>query len=261
MANRKKYLQKWLKYQSQYERYATREILKVIQIWGKNIRWRNITVENYRSEIQRAITSEDIEEAYYNIYAKIGKLHGKRIGEEIDKSLKEFEYSLFWEIYTRNIIKFLKANGKQRIVSVEKTFFSMIANVLAKRLDDGFTLAQASKEIKNAISKPNFYLWQAKRIARTESTAAANYAATQASTVSGYAMEKEWISAYDARTRDDHAGADGQRVPEGEAFNVGGEQLMYPGDLQGSASNVVNCRCTIAVIPKRDRNGNLVPLK
>ncbi len=30
-----------------------------------------------------------------------------------------------------------------------------------------------------------------------------------------------------------------------EAFDVGGEQLMYPGDPAGSAGNICNCRCTV----------------
>ena len=81
----------------------------------------------------------------------------------------------------------------------------------------------------------------------------------EAGGVSGFAMQKEWISALDSRTRDDHAGSNGQRRPENTAFNVGGEKLMYPGDPAGSAGNVINCRCTVAMIPARDNAGNLIP--
>jgi hypothetical protein len=31
-----------------------------------------------------------------------------------------------------------------------------------------------------------------------------------------------------------------------QAFEVGGEMLMYPGDPAGSAGNVINCRCAIS---------------
>ena len=41
--------------------------------------------------------------------------------------------------------------------------------------------------------------------------------------------------------RDDHANADGQLRRLDDAFDVGGEQLMKPGD--GSAKQSVNCRC------------------
>ncbi len=33
-----------------------------------------------------------------------------------------------------------------------------------------------------------------------------------------------------------------------EAFTVGGEKLMYPGDSAGSASNIINCRCTATAV-------------
>jgi len=44
-----------------------------------------------------------------------------------------------------------------------------------------------------------------------------------------------------------------------ESFNVSGEQLEYPGDQQnGSAGNIINCRCTVAQRVKRDADGNII---
>ena len=80
----------------------------------------------------------------------------------------------------------------------------------------------------------------------------------QSSAVSGYEMEKRWISALDKRTRDPHSNVNGKKADQDDAFVVGGEKLMYPGDPNGAAGNVINCRCTVAVIPKRDKNGRLI---
>lgn len=52
-----------------------------------------------------------------------------------------------------------------------------------------------------------------------------------------------WNAVMDERTRDDHADADQQVVNLGDPFEVGGEELMYPGDPAGSDGNVINCRC------------------
>lgn len=85
------------------------------------------------------------------------------------------------------------------------------------------------------------------RTARTAVTNAQN-AGRQDSYVAaekmGIEMEREWVSSLDARTRPEHAEADGQVVGVDEPFIVGGEKLMFPGDRSGSGWNIYNCRCT-----------------
>lgn len=63
----------------------------------------------------------------------------------------------------------------------------------------------------------------------------------------GIAIEKQWISTLDNRTRDSHIDLDGETVPYDEGFSNG---LMYPGDPDGDPSEVYNCRCTMrAILP------------
>ena len=85
------------------------------------------------------------------------------------------------------------------------------------------------------------------RTARTAVTNAQNAGRMDsyvAATKMGIEMEREWVSALDARTRPEHAEADGQVVGVDEPFTVGGEKLMFPGDRSGSGWNIYNCRCT-----------------
>lgn len=64
----------------------------------------------------------------------------------------------------------------------------------------------------------------------------------------GIEMQKEWVSAHDARTRDSHAQLDGVRVNNDEKFPNG---LEYPGDPKGAPEEVYNCRCAMrAVLPR-----------
>ena len=65
-------------------------------------------------------------------------------------------------------------------------------------------------------------------------------------------LQKEWIASLDERTRGTHAAVNGTVVEYEEAFNVGGDLMQHPADPAGSASNVINCRCSIALIPKAD---------
>ena len=59
-------------------------------------------------------------------------------------------------------------------------------------------------------------------------------------------LEKVWLSAFAHESRETHMAANAQAKDLEEAFTVGGEQLMFPGDvsLGGSAGNTINCLCT-----------------
>lgn len=56
-------------------------------------------------------------------------------------------------------------------------------------------------------------------------------------------LKKTWIAILDGKTREAHAAADFQQVKLFEDFTVGGENLSFPRDPRGSASNIINCRC------------------
>ena len=58
----------------------------------------------------------------------------------------------------------------------------------------------------------------------------------------GANIVKQWDSTLDGRTRDSHRVLDGEIVEVYEKFSNG---LLYPGDSNGIASEVVNCRCAL----------------
>lgn len=90
------------------------------------------------------------------------------------------------------------------------------------------------------------YLSNTIRIARTETTRVQNSARQSVGEygkAQGFTIFKEWIATNDARTREEHRAANGQQVPIDEPFKVGGEELMYAGDVSLGASpwNTINC--------------------
>lgn len=90
-------------------------------------------------------------------------------------------------------------------------------------------------------------------IARTETIAAIQNAQDEAMQ---QAVEKElvakqdvrrvWRTASDDRVRDTHAAMEGQEVGLDEPFlSPSGAQIMYPGDPDAPADEVINCRCVV----------------
>lgn len=91
------------------------------------------------------------------------------------------------------------------------------------------------------------WMIRARRIARTETGRVINAAdmATMRLTVDGdQDLDKVWVAGMDARTRDTHFAADGQRVPLNGKFMIGGHEADYPGDPSLPAHESINCRCT-----------------
>lgn len=56
----------------------------------------------------------------------------------------------------------------------------------------------------------------------------------------------EWVSMEDSAVRSPHKDANGQVVPTGHEFEVGGEKMLYPGQPVGDPANWINCRCLAA---------------
>lgn len=89
-------------------------------------------------------------------------------------------------------------------------------------------------------------------VAQTETSAAYGTARQKAMNDAGI-ERKRWLTSGNSNVRPAHAAANGQVVPVDEAFEVGGEELMHPGDPNGSAGNVINCHCiAIPEIPEND---------
>jgi SPP1 gp7 family putative phage head morphogenesis protein len=83
------------------------------------------------------------------------------------------------------------------------------------------------------------------RTARTAVTGAQNagrmdsYAAAEKM---GIKLKKEWMATLDSRTRHSHAMLDGEKVDQDKKFSNG---CRFPGDPQGPAWEIYNCRCTM----------------
>lgn len=143
-----------------------------------------------------------------------------------------------------NVVEFLRLESSRRITAVTETTKQFVRNVLGSAVDAGLSIPNTAKLLRQDAMQMSGL--RARTIARTEIVSASNlgslYGASQAN-IPG--LLKEWIATPGPRTRIDHARANGQRVPMEGRFAVGGEAMLYPGDGNASAANVINCRCSI----------------
>ena len=117
---------------------------------------------------------------------------------------------------------------------------------VSRGIANGSTWVEVGEQLANGMNSPfNVAMNNAMRIARTEGHRVqeeAGFDAMRAAKEAGADVVKQWSATLDERTRPEHQEADGQIREIDEPFDVGGEELMMPGD--GSAFNCINCRCT-----------------
>jgi len=64
----------------------------------------------------------------------------------------------------------------------------------------------------------------------------------------GLKLKRQWVATLDGRTRHAHQVLDGMVAADGEMFEVGGDQIEYPGDPGAPGYLVYNCRCTLRAV-------------
>lgn len=126
-----------------------------------------------------------------------------------------------------------------------------IRSVMTQGILQGESIDKISKRLAKAVSEKNSYSHI--RAARTMTTGAENAGrldSYERAEEMGIKMGKTWLAVHDEKTRDSHVEIDGESVPVDDPFvltNSDGStsELMFPGDPDGDAEQVYNCRCTM----------------
>jgi len=258
------YRKLWLRLHRSYEKKAFSIFRNGLRNAAKKIPFDNLDKYNYIPSIEFNVNQDEIYKAYYKAYYTIGILHGNKITKGIVRDTKGIEVDIFQQAFKTGLQQWILENLGLRIQTVRQSIIKYLLDEINKGISDGKDVRVIAKEMQKLVNSRNFYRWQALRIARTETTAAANYGASIASSTSPFVMEKIWISANDARVRRppkshyDHYDLNGVKVPVDGLFEDNGAFLRFPGDPKAPAGTVINCRCATALQPKRDSNGRLI---
>jgi hypothetical protein len=231
-------------------------------------RFRDFYQSQYNIAVDNMITYNDIryndlfkyndlrklyDELYLDTSMHFAKWYARTFDLYINKGVDFRKYLTEWELafmayaqkYTALSITGVANTGKKTAIKVIQRLFQ----------DQEFMALGADAKariLKKQLKKYSRY--QALRVVRTETTRAANYGIERSalSVFAGRDLIKRWSAAIDGRERDWHNQANNQERPQQETFTVGGESIMRPGE--GSARNVINCRCSAVYLPVKDAN-------
>lgn len=142
-------------------------------------------------------------------------------------------------------------------IGIRETSRRAIMNSLEESWKAGDSIPRAARALRAAA--PEVAASRSRTIARTELLAAVNGGAHALASISNEAalangekpLLKIWLTAEDEKVRDTHVDAGGTYgagggIPIDDPFLVGDSELQYPGDPDGEAGEVINCRCAIS---------------
>ena len=126
----------------------------------------------------------------------------------------------------------------------------VIHNAIDNEFDNRFIDERRLGKLITTATSGEIARHRAKRIARTETTNAANgghSAVIDELAREGLVAGKTWLAINDNDTRESHRLLNGKSVKPGHNFHVGetGAAAPYPGHFSLPAEERINCRCTI----------------
>jgi len=160
-------------------------------------------------------------------------------------------------LYNKLFDKWVKDHGLELAKELNETTYAELRKALDKVLAQGIMEGESIDDLAARLQiacdgvYDNMSGYRAEMIARTETIRSVNYGAAETYKEEGV-KQKEWLASPGgdaADVRPDHQIGVGYGEPYvvdiDKAFDIGGEELEYPGDPAGSAGNTINCRCTI----------------
>lgn len=149
------------------------------------------------------------------------------------------------------VADYLNAAGN-RLVRVPDEVYARVVGKIERGIRDGQPIPDVTRDVQEILTASGSALWpgRARTVARTETMGAVNAGVFRAAQVDAEARGdmapmKVWLATVDTRTRPTHRDADKQRTLLDSPFEVGGAQLLFPGDPRGRAGEVINCRCSM----------------
>jgi len=215
------------------------------------------SVDNASDNVAHALLVLEQQGTLKSLIVGIYQDVGEDFGESVLKNLKfgdaPYEQKLFnlsLNLHAPDVLVHLLQLAGEKVRQIYSTTLAFLQAHLTAGVQAGESVEQLAQRVDDLYTE-SIIPDRSQTIAATEVHGANEYGSQEAASSSGLSLTKVWLSLHDSKVRDDHAEADGQEVGMDEAFDVGGEQLMYPGDPAGSAGNTINCRCTVIYMSKQ----------
>lgn len=250
---------RWEQRRNRVERLWQKKVFKALQsqVRAFTQQLSRGSIQQARQDIGKVVTTAEIEKVIKALYIQAGLLQANvtyRQVKAIERTVLKFVGFGYNQEWTNSILDYFQYNLLDKaVLPITETTRKLILRILDQAQREGWSNDRAVQEIMKYTDDIN--LSRARVIVRTESVRAMNYGTMLGADKSALVLDKRWITAHDERVRPSHRDQDGVKIDMEGTFPNG---CSFPGDPDGGAKETINCRCTIALVPKRDEKGSVI---
>lgn len=230
---------------------AGKKDAKAYKAWRKDQALHNDRLKALKKALTRDLTAADkMAMAYVNQVPAGVYAEGMNFATyEIEHGAKA---NTSFTLYNKNTVMELVANEPDLLPQAafdkaKDTAWNSrhVTSAVTQAVLRGQTIPQLATSIAGIAAMDQRAAMKAARTAMTSAHSLGKLKGYERAAGMGIDVEKQWLAALDSRTRGSHRHLDGETVKLDAEFSNG---LKYPGDPDGPASEVYNCRCTLVPV-------------
>lgn len=230
---------------------AGKKDAKAYKAWRKEQALRNDQLKALKKALTQDLTAADkMAMAYVNQVPAGVYAEGMNFATyEIEHGTKA---NTSFTLYDKNTVMELVANEPDLLpqAAFDKAKDSAwnsrhVTSAVTQAVLQGQTVPQLAASIAGIAAMDRRAAMKAARTAMTSAHSLGKLKGYERAAGMGIDVKKQWLAALDSRTRGSHRHLDGETVKLDAEFSNG---LKYPGDPDGPASEVYNCRCTLVPV-------------
>ena len=185
---------------------------------------------------------------YKGLYVEAGLPRAKSTARDLSRGKASPEEG-YWE---SEIMRYAGEQAGEKIVLVQDTLKDNLVSIVRTYMQDDTQMPIEKLARKILHDYNSIALWQARRIAQTETMIGLAQAGEIAARSLDVGYTKQWATSGLMNTRDTHLAMDGVVVDMDEPFDLVDCQMMFPHDssLGAPAGEIINCACDVLRRPK-----------
>lgn len=228
---------KELKYRKLYARALSLQIAPVLRVA------RDQGAAAAMGQIDLLVHADPLANTYRQMLRDVGAAESYRYRNML---LRRKEVEPGWlDYFDQFIMPVMWERTAKKVTRITSNTREILRGTIQNGINEGWGIDKIARELRDMVST------RARTIAQTEVISASNQAAYAGAESAGIRYKKFWSTSGLQNIRASHiqAEADSYAVDGIDPHARFSNGLMHPGDPEGPADEVVNCRCSLIVIP------------